>query len=296
MVKGGDNMKRTKIKLSRADVTFDVIKWVFLVLCLVLVIFPILNVISLAFSKGQYNSEITFFPVWKGLTLDNFSWLFKNENFLSAIKNSLLFTIVATVGSNVLMAMAAYPLSKEDCPFRGPVMIFFIITMLFSAGIVPAFIWLRVLNLYNSIWSLIFLSLNNVFNMLLYKTNFEGIPAEIEEAAMMDGASSITLFFRIVIPMTLPIIASCVFFMIVSTWNSYGSAIIFITDTKQMPLAQFLYRLVASTEQSKDPYLITNTQNVNAATIIVSVIPILCVYPFIMNYMKSGLTIGSVKG
>lgn len=289
-------MKRTKIKLSRADVTFDVIKWVFLVLCLVLVIFPILNVISLAFSKGQYNSEITFFPVWKGLTLDNFSWLFKNENFLSAIKNSLLFTIVATVGSNILMAMAAYPLSKEDCPFRGPVMIFFIITMLFSAGIVPAFIWLRVLNLYNSIWSLIFLSLNNVFNMLLYKTNFEGIPAEIEEAAMMDGASSITLFFRIVIPMTLPIIASCVFFMIVSTWNSYGSAIIFITDTKQMPLAQFLYRLVASTEQSKDPYLITNTQNVNAATIIVSVIPILCVYPFIMNYMKSGLTIGSVKG
>ena len=296
MVKGGDNMKRTKIKLSRADVTFDVIKWGFLVLCLVLVIFPILNVISLAFSKGQYNSEITFFPVWKGLTLDNFSWLFKNENFLSAIKNSLLFTIVATVGSNVLMAMAAYPLSKEDCPFRGPVMIFFIITMLFSAGIVPAFIWLRVLNLYNSIWSLIFLSLNNVFNMLLYKTNFEGIPAEIEEAAMMDGASSITLFFRIVIPMTLPIIASCVFFMIVSTWNSYGSAIIFITDTKQMPLAQFLYRLVASTEQSKDPYVITNTQNVNAATIIVSVIPILCVYPFIMNYMKSGLTIGSVKG
>ena len=296
MVKGGDDMKRTKIKLSRADVTFDVIKWVFLVLCLVLVIFPILNVISLAFSKGQYNSEITFFPVWKGLKLDNFSWLFKNENFLSAIKNSLLFTIVATVGSNILMAMAAYPLSKEDCPFRGPVMIFFIITMLFSAGIVPAFIWLRVLNLYNSIWSLIFLSLNNVFNMLLYKTNFEGIPAEIEEAAMMDGASSITLFFRIVIPMTLPIIASCVFFMIVSTWNSYGSAIIFITDTKQMPLAQFLYRLVASTEQSKDPYLITNTQNVNAATIIVSVIPILCVYPFIMNYMKSGLTIGSVKG
>ena len=289
-------MKRTKIKLSRADVTFDVIKWVFLVLCLVLVIFPILNVISLAFSKGQYNSEITFFPVWKGLTLDNFSWLFKNDNFLSAIKNSLLFTIVATVGSNILMAMAAYPLSKEDCPFRGPVMIFFIITMLFSAGIVPAFIWLRVLNLYNSIWSLIFLSLNNVFNMLLYKTNFEGIPAEIEEAAMMDGASSITLFFRIVIPMTLPIIASCVFFMIVNTWNSYGSAIIFITDTKQMPLAQFLYRLVASTEQSKDPYLITNTQNVNAATIIVSVIPILCVYPFIMNYMKSGLTIGSVKG
>jgi ABC transporter, permease protein len=296
VVKGGDDMKRTKIKLSRADVTFDVIKWVFLVLCLVLVIFPILNVISLAFSKGQYNSEITFFPVWKGLTLDNFSWLFKNDNFLSAIKNSLLFTIVATVGSNILMAMAAYPLSKEDCPFRGPVMIFFIITMLFSAGIVPAFIWLRVLNLYNSIWSLIFLSLNNVFNMLLYKTNFEGIPAEIEEAAMMDGASSITLFFRIVIPMTLPIIASCVFFMIVSTWNSYGSAIIFITDTKQMPLAQFLYRLVASTEQSKDPYLITNTQNVNAATIIVSVIPILCVYPFIMNYMKSGLTIGSVKG
>lgn len=289
-------MKRTKIKSSRADIVFDAVKWVFLILCVILVVFPIMNVISLAISKGQYNSAITFFPAWKGLTLQNFSWLFKNDNFLSAIKNSLLFTVVATIASNVLMAMAAYPLSKEDCPFRGGVMIFFIITMLFSAGIVPAFIWLRVLNLYNSIWSLILLSINNVFNMLLYKTNFEGIPSEIEEAAMIDGASSVTLFFRIVIPMTLPIIASCIFFMIVSTWNSYGSALIFITDTKQMPLAQFLYRLIASTEQSKDSYLITNTQNVNAATIIVSVIPILCVYPFIMNYMKSGLTIGSVKG
>lgn len=295
MVRGVD-MKRTKIKSSRADIAFDVIKWVFLLLCVILVVFPVMNVLSLAVSKGQYNSQITFFPAWKGLTLQNFSWLFKNDNFLSALKNSLLLTIVATIGSNILMAMAAYPLSKEDCPFRGVVMIFFIITMLFSAGIVPTFIWLRVLNLYNSIWSLILLSLNNIFNMLLYKTNFEGIPSEIEEAAMIDGASSLTLFFRIVIPMTLPIIASCVFFMIVSTWNSYGSALLFITDTKQMPLAQFLYRLVASTEQSKDQYLITNTQNVNAATIVVSVIPILCVYPFIMNYMKSGLTIGSVKG
>ena len=124
----------------------------------------------------------------------------------------------------------------------------------------------------------------------------KSIPLEIEEAAMIDGASSLTLFYRIVIPMTLPVIASCVFFMIVSTWNSYGSAILFISDTDQMPLAQFLYRLVTATEQSQDNYLVLNSENINAATIIISVIPILCVYPFIMNYMKSGLTIGSVKG
>lgn len=291
-------MTRTKMKIKsvRSDIAFDVIKWIALILCVIFVVFPILNVISLSIVDGVYNTQVVFFPVWEGLTLQQFEWVLTNANFLAALKNSILYTVVATIGSNVLMAMTAYPLSKEDCPFKGPVMIFFIITMLFSAGIVPTFVWLRTLNLYNNIWCLILLSLNNVFNMLLYKTNFEGIPSEIEEAAMIDGASSLTLFYRIVIPMTLPVIASCVFFMIVSTWNSYGSAILFISDTDQMPLAQFLYRLVTATEQSQDNYLVLNSENINAATIIISVIPILCVYPFIMNYMKSGLTIGSVKG
>ena len=291
-------MTRTKMKIKsvRSDIAFDVIKWIALILCVIFVVFPILNVISLSIVDGVYNTQVVFFPVWEGLTLQQFEWVLTNANFLAALKNSILYTVVATIGSNVLMAMTAYPLSKEDCPFKGPVMIFFIITMLFSAGIVPTFVWLRTLDLYNNIWCLILLSLNNVFNMLLYKTNFEGIPSEIEEAAMIDGASSLTLFYRIVIPMTLPVIASCVFFMIVSTWNSYGSAILFISDTDQMPLAQFLYRLVTATEQSQDNYLVLNSENINAATIIISVIPILCVYPFIMNYMKSGLTIGSVKG
>ena len=291
-------MTRTKMKIKsvRSDIVFDVIKWIALILCVIFVVFPILNVISLSIVDGVYNTQVVFFPVWEGLTLQQFEWVLTNANFLAALKNSILYTVVATIGSNVLMAMTAYPLSKEDCPFKGPVMIFFIITMLFSAGIVPTFVWLRTLNLYNNIWCLILLSLNNVFNMLLYKTNFEGIPSEIEEAAMIDGASSLTLFYRIVIPMTLPVIASCVFFMIVSTWNSYGSAILFISDTDQMPLAQFLYRLVTATEQSQDNYLVLNSENINAATIIISVIPILCVSPFIMNYMKSGLTIGSVKG
>lgn len=291
-------MTRTKMKIKsvRSDIAFDVIKWIALILCVIFVVFPILNVISLSIVDGVYNTQVVFFPVWEGLTMQQFEWVLTNANFLAALKNSILYTVVATIGSNVLMAMTAYPLSKEDCPFKGPVMIFFIITMLFSAGIVPTFVWLRTLNLYNNIWCLILLSLNNVFNMLLYKTNFEGIPSEIEEAAMIDGASSLTLFYRIVIPMTLPVIASCVFFMIVSTWNSYGSAILFISDTDQMPLAQFLYRLVTATEQSQDNYLVLNSENINAATIIISVIPILCVYPFIMNYMKSGLTIGSVKG
>lgn len=291
-------MTRTKMKIKsvRSDIVFDVIKWIALILCVIFVVFPILNVISLSIVDGVYNTQVVFFPVWEGLTLQQFEWVLTNANFLAALKNSILYTVVATIGSNVLMAMTAYPLSKEDCPFKGPVMIFFIITMLFSAGIVPTFVWLRTLNLYNNIWCLILLSLNNVFNMLLYKTNFEVIPSEIEEAAMIDGASSLTLFYRIVIPMTLPVIASCVFFMIVSTWNSYGSAILFISDTDQMPLAQFLYRLVTATEQSQDNYLVLNSENINAATIIISVIPILCVYPFIMNYMKSGLTIGSVKG
>ena len=177
-------------------------------------------------------------------------------------------------------------------------MMFFVIVMLFSAGILPGYLLMRALKLTNTIWSVVLVSITNVYNLLLFKTNFEGLPSEVEEAARIDGASSIQLFFRIVVPLSLPIFASCIFFTIVGTWNSYGGAVMYIDSAhaKAQPLALYLYRLLTSTDSSMDSWMITNKSNVQAATILISLIPILLIYPYVIKYIKSGLTIGSVKG
>ena len=179
-------------------------------------------------------------------------------------------------------------------------MVFFIITMLFSAGIVPTVLLLRALGIYGTIWSVMLLSINNVYNMLLYKSFFEGLPKETLEAAEVDGVSNFQMFLRIVLPMSLPVFASCAFFSIVGTWNSYSGALMFIGTTSDKeaywPLALYIYNLL-QVDPSSDPtsFLNMNLTNVQSASIVISVIPILVIYPFVIRYIKSGITLGSEK-
>lgn len=287
--------KPMRFKSSPSDIVFDVFKWVIIVISLLLVIFPILNVLSLAFSNGKFNSRVSIFPL--GFTFASFGYVFRDISFLQALGNSVLATVLVTILSNVFMAMAAYPLSKADCPCKKGLTTFFIITMLFSAGIIPSYMLMLALGLTNTIWSVIIISINNVYNMLLFKANFLGIPSEIEEAAKIDGANSIQLFFIIIVPLCLPVFASCIFFTIVGTWNSYGGALMYIDSahTSAQPLALYLFRMLTNTDASRDDWVITNKSNIEAATLIISVIPILLVYPYVIKYIKSGLTLGSVK-
>ncbi|MDE5896373.1 MAG: carbohydrate ABC transporter permease [Clostridia bacterium] len=287
--------KSTRIKQTPADIVFDVIKYVILVVSLVLVILPMLNILALSFSNGVYNSKVSIIPL--GINFKAYVYVLSESLFLQAFGNSVLATVLVTILSTVCMSMAAYPLSKIDCPFKKGITTFFIITMLFSAGIIPGYILMMVLGLTDTIWSIIIISINNVYNMLLFKSNFLGIPNEIEEAAKIDGASSIQLFFIIVIPLCLPVFASCAFFTIVGTWNSYGGALMYIQNNRSaQPLALYLYKMLQTDAVSvTDPWRITNKSNIEAATLIISVIPVLLVYPYVIKYIKSGLTIGSVK-
>jgi putative aldouronate transport system permease protein len=132
--------------------------------------------------------------------------------------------------------------------------------------------------------------------MLLFKTTFEGIPKDLEESAQLDGATSLQMFFKIIIPITIPTFASCCFFTLVGCINGYSSALLFIQTNKEaQPMALILYNLLTVAENSKEEFLLTNLENIQAAGIIISVIPILLIYPFIIRYIKSGITLGSVK-
>lgn len=289
---------RKVIKTPKSDRVLKGLNIGFLAFFIILVIVPLLNLLAFAFSSGEYNSQVTFIP--QGITLDNFAYILKQERFYTSFINSVIITAVVTILSNLFMALAAYPLSKPDLPFRKGILTFFIITMLFSAGIVPAFLLLKMLGLYGTIWAVIIISISNVFNLLLYKSFFEGLPKEIEEAAQMDGISNIQMFFKIVIPMSLPVFASCCFFTIVSTWNSYGGALMFIGESgaaeSQQPLSYFIYWLLnVSSTDITDTWMLVNQTNVQSASIIISVIPILVIYPFVIKYIKSGITLGSVK-
>lgn len=273
--------------------------YTFLILASLLIIVPILNLVAFAFSSEEANAFVTFLP--QQPTLDYFKYvLFEDPLFWSSLGNSVMITLVITISSNVLMAMAAYPLSKDDLPFKKGVLTFFVITMLFGAGIVPTFFMLKFLHLTGemSIWAIVILSINNIFNMLLYKSFFEGLPRETIEAAQVDGVSNIQLFFRIVVPMALPVFASCCFFTIVGTWNSYSSALMFIgqSNDTQWPLAYYIYNLLNTDTSTSTGFINTNNLiNISSAAIIISVIPILLIYPFVIKYIKSGITLGSEK-
>ncbi len=289
-----------KIKNSKLDVALSVLNVVLLVIFTIVIIFPLMNFFSLAFSNSAFNSQLILFP--KGWTMWAFEYILAGDEasyFWRSFLNSVIITVVITVVSNLVEAMAAYPLSKSDCPFRGGIMIYFIITMLFSAGIIPIYLLMYQFNLLNKIWSIILISISNVSNLLFFKTFFEGLPSDIEEAARLDGASEIQMFFFIVIPMSLPVLGSCCFFSIVGAWNSYGSAMLFITASAKEahPLAYYIYLLIDRLRIIKnDPQVVAGVNNIQAAAMLLSIIPILCIYPYVIKYIKNGLTLGSVKG
>jgi len=291
---------KNKIRESAFDIAIHSISLVLLVGMVILVLVPVLNYFSLAFNDSMYNSRITIFPYkW---SFNSFKYILSGtyNGFWRSFYNSVVITLVVTIVSNLVEALVAYPLSKKDCPFRGFLLMYFIITMLFSAGVVPIYLLMKDLNLLDNIWSIILCSISNVANLLFFKTFFEGLPQEIEEAAIIDGASSLQLFFRIIVPMALPVFGSCCFFSIVGMWNGYGGALIFIKSSavEQMPLAYFLYIKMANTDSQSmyDAFLRDNRANIEAASMLISIIPIFCIYPYVIKYIKSGATLGSVKG
>lgn len=304
-----ENYKKNKMKLSFSDKLFNTLNGVFMVLLIILIVVPLLYLIANAFSDGAAKHAVIFIPkivdesgnIKTGMTLRYFQYIifeYDEGIFINSLKNTAIITVVVTLGSNILMALAAYPLSKPDCPYKKPLMIFFIITMLFSAGVLPIYLLMSSMHLTESIGGIILISLSNVFNLLLFKTTFEGIPKELEESASIDGANSFQLFFKIILPMTLPTFASCCFFTLVGCINGYSSALLFIrTNHYAKPMALIMYELLAvASSDHADQFMTTNYFSIQSAGIILSVIPILLIYPYIVKYIKTGITLGSVKG
>ena len=283
--------KNSKMKENRL---FNIINTVALTVISIICFIPFLNVLSVALSTA--GNDINFTP--KGFTWYNFQYVFSDTGFWRAMGVSFLVVVCGTLLSVTVMFAAAYALSKPNFPARRGIMVFFIIVMIFSGGMVPNYLVVSTLGLTKTPLALILPSVVQVYNLILIKSYLEGLPLELEESASIDGANNLQIMFKILLPMSMPCVASVSLFTAVTLWNNYTSALLYLgTEEKWYPLSLYILNYiqlppdtlsVAMKDLQKD--------NIEAAMIVVSIIPILLVYPLVLKYFTKGVTVGAVKG
>ncbi len=285
---------------------FPIINIIILSLFGVITLYPCLNVVAKAFSSQGYVISGQVYLLPKDFQLDTIKYVLTQPEFLNAFKISVVVTIFGTLFAMLLTVLTAYPLSKPSLRGRKFFLGIFVFIMLFNAGMVPNYILYRSLHLTNTIWALIFSGAFSVFNLFIVKNYYESLPETVEEAARIDGASNLVTLFRIVLPMSMPVIATVTLFYGVGYWNNYFAGVMYITDPSLKSLQQYLYDLITlamnTTDTSgnaiMDAESVANVTGevVRCATIVVSTVPILVLYPFLQKYFVKGVTIGSVKG
>lgn len=293
-----------KAPWTRDGFTYDVINGAILVLLAVVCIVPVLNVLMISLSSkiAVAQGRVSVWPV--DFTLVNYQYLLENVRFWNAMLNSVIRIALGASINMFLILITAYPLAKTDklFPSRLKYVVFFLITMLFHAGLIPTFFAVKYTGLMNTIWALIIPTAVNVFNVILMMNFFRNLPTEMEEAAYIDGASHWQTLFRIYIPTSLPAIATIGLFTVVHHWNEWFWAIIYMNDPDQYPMQTYLRSVMINTgltvEDSGDLDILKrlSRRTVTSAQVFVAMIPILLVYPFLQRYFTKGLVLGAVKG
>lgn len=282
---------------------FDIVNYGLLVLIAIIMLFPFVNVVAIAFSSytGYIQHPFMIFP--HQFNLEGFKYVFKNGLILASYKNTVIITITSTFLSLILITLTSYSLSKKHLRGRKIFMNLLVFTMLFNGGLIPNFYLIKSLGWIDSLWALIIPGALGAYNVILMKSFFENLPDSLEEAAKIDGASELTILTKIILPLSMPIIATIALFVAVGQWNSFFNAVIYIRTpakwTLQLVLREILMsannQLLASGGDSANINQVP-AETLRYATLVVVVLPIMCVYPFLQKYFVKGVTLGAVKG
>ena len=299
-------MVRTVTKSEKA---FEVFNYFFIGIITLLCVLPFVHIIALSFSsyRAVLSGEVGLWPV--ELTLNAYSNLIIDGNIFRGLRNTVIVTVVGTAFNMIATTMAAYPLSKRRLRGRGFFLWIIIFTMLFNGGIIPTFVLIRQLGLLNTYWALWLLVLVSPFNMFVMKSFFQSQPDSLEESAVIDGANDIQILVRIILPLSMPVIATLTLFYAVGHWNTYMNVLIYISDPEKYTLMMRLRQMITgmteaittaqSTEATEGSRLLEDLitpQSIRSAAIVVSTIPIMVVYPFLQRYFVKGVMLGSLKG
>ncbi len=269
------------------------------------VLYPCIFVLSASFSSGiaVQAGKVVLWPV--DFSLEGYKTVFRTPSIWLGFRNSLFYTFTGTALSVVMTLTAAYCLSRRDVPGRNIIMLLFTFTMFFSGGMIPSYLLLRSLGMLNTVWALIVPGAIGVYNLIVARTFIQSsIPEELLEASMMDGCSDIMYLLKVVLPLSKAIIAVLVLFYGVALWNNYFNAMIYLTDREIYPLSIFLKEILLASQI--DPSTLSDPESatllaqmanvIKYSLIVVSMIPVLLIYPFVQKYFVQGVMIGSVKG
>ena len=298
---------RTQIRQATGDRIFDVINYFLLGVIFIIMTYPILFIISASFSDPHTVASGQMFLFPKGFTLAGYRKIFAYRDIWIGYRNTIYYTVVQAVISVILTISFAYPLSRPDFKARGILTIMITVTMFFSGGMIPSYLVVKSLNMLDSVWAIILPAAISTWNVIITRTFFQtSIPSELREAASIDGCSNLKFFTKIVIPLSRPIVAVMALYYASGRWNSYFSALIYLTDRSKFPLTLFLRQILilkdlqGSEVISVDPGAFKEQQMLAGVMkygiIIVSTIPMMVLYPFIQKYFVKGVMIGSIKG
>lgn len=293
-----------KVKLGVSDKIILTVGYLLLGIFCLAIFIPLVYVVIASFMDPNVlnNQGISFnFADW---TLDAYRRVLGNEMIWRGFANSLFYSLAFTVISVFLTLLAAYPMSKKELVGRKFFNTIFIITMFFNGGLIPTFILINQLHMVNTIWAILIPNAFNVWNMILARTYFQSTPKELREASSLDGAGEVQHFFQILMPVCKPIIAVLALWQFVGMWNSYFDAMIYLNDANLQPLQLVLRSILV--QNTPQPGMIADIQStaemskvaelLKYATIVVSSLPLLIMYPFFQKYFDQGIMVGSVKG
>lgn len=300
---------KSKIRSSKGDMVFTFFNTLLLVIITIITLYPLVFVLSASISDpNMVNSgRMWLYPM--GFTLAGYNRVFANPDIWIGYRNTIFYTVFGTLLNLAVTMPCAYALAKKSLPGRKFFNFLFLFTMFFSGGLIPLYMLVKDLHLLDTIWAVLLPTAASIWNIIITRTFLETtIPDGLEEAAEIDGCSTFMKFFRIILPLSAPIIAVMALFYGVGHWNSYFNEMIFLSDRDKFPLQVFLRELIIITQ------IDTNSQTITAAEaqsfaeqqrlagiikysiMVVSTLPIICVYPFLQRFFVKGVMVGSIKG
>ncbi|MCC2335494.1 carbohydrate ABC transporter permease [Cellulomonas wangsupingiae] len=299
-VGGGVSVGPRDSKSYRAFTWFN---GTFLVLLCGFMLYPFVTVLAQSFSSaGAVKAGmVNVWPV--GFNLTTYKVVIENDLFWSSYKNTVVYTLVGTTIAMVLTTLLAYVLARRALRGRNVLIGLAVFTMFFNGGLIPNYVLIQTLGLKNTMWAVVLPGAISVFNLLVMKSFFENMPTELEEAAQIDGLGWWGIFRRIVLPLSKAVIATMILFYSVAIWNDWFAAFLYLDKQELFPVTLYLRNMIAGASSTASQGAAASgsstseiAANIQAVTMILTIIPVLCIYPFVQRYFVSGIMLGSVKG
>ncbi len=298
---------RIRTENKAADYLFEIGLYLLMLFVAVVTIYPFLNILAISFNEAMDTVRGGIYLWPRQFTWENYKQIYTYNNLLVAFQNSVLRTVIGTFAGVFSSSMIAYVLSRRDFIARKQISFLFVLTLYFSGGLIPTYMLMRELHLMNSFWVYILPTLVNAWNIFVIRSFMDGLPISLQESAKLDGANDMTIFFKIILPLCKPVLATISLFIAVAQWNSWFDTFLYNSTSEHLSTLQYeLMKILANTTigssnadlaRSGNPALSAQVspESIRASITIVATLPILLVYPFLQKYFVKGLTLGAVK-